>query len=74
MQEARSKYSIDIEPENAASIDPVEGNLSSEGTVVLHFKRASPSSSIGRINCKVFLRKVSSTYQDTSFMYLCLIF
>nr|XP_027114870.1 protein SUPPRESSOR OF QUENCHING 1, chloroplastic-like isoform X1 [Coffea arabica] len=68
-KEARSKYSIDVEPENGAFIDPLEGNLSSEGSAVLHFKRASPLSSIGRINCKVYYCKEDEVclYQSLTF-------
>lgn len=53
MQEARSKFSVDVEPENAVVIDPSDGNLSPEGLASLHFKRMSPSASTGRISCKV---------------------
>lgn len=55
MQEARSKFSVDVEPENVVIIDPLDGNLSPEGSAVLHFRRMSPSASIGRISCKVRL-------------------
>ncbi|KAL8155577.1 hypothetical protein AgCh_000823 [Apium graveolens] len=51
-KEARSKYTVDIEPEDAATIDPSEGNLSSEGTALLHYNRSSSSAFIGKINCK----------------------
>lgn len=61
MQEARSKFSVDTEPENAVTIEPMDGYLSPEGSATLHFKRASSSASMGRINCKVtsFLVKVT---------------
>ncbi|KAH9689718.1 protein SUPPRESSOR OF QUENCHING 1 [Citrus sinensis] len=56
-KEARSKFSVDVEPENAVIIDPLDGNLSPEGSAVLHFRRMSPSASTGRISCKVYYCK-----------------
>ncbi|KAH9755570.1 protein SUPPRESSOR OF QUENCHING 1 [Citrus sinensis] len=56
-KEARSKFSVDVEPENAVIIDPLDGNLSPEGSAVLHFRRMSPSVSTGRISCKVYYCK-----------------
>lgn len=56
-KEARSKFSVDVEPENVVIIDPLDGNLSPEGSAVLHFRRMSPSASIGRISCKVYYCK-----------------
>lgn len=55
LQEARSKFSVETEPENAVLIDPSEGYLSSGGTASIHFKRSDASPSMGRINCKVCL-------------------
>lgn len=55
MQEARSKFSVETEPEEAVVIDPLDGYLSPEGSAVVHFRRTSPSASMGRINCKVWL-------------------
>lgn len=55
MQEAQSKYSIEIEPENAVIIQPLEGNLSLDGAAELRFKRSSSAPSTGRIYCKVIL-------------------
>ncbi|KAI8531714.1 hypothetical protein RHMOL_Rhmol11G0156800 [Rhododendron molle] len=52
-KEARSKFSVEIEPENQVVINPVDGYLSPEGFASLHFRRSSPSASMGRINCKV---------------------
>ncbi|CAI9103559.1 OLC1v1002070C1 [Oldenlandia corymbosa var. corymbosa] len=68
-KEAVSKYSVDTEPEDTASIDPLEGNLSPEGSAVIHFKRASPSSFRGRINCKVYYCKEDEVclYQSLNF-------
>lgn len=54
-QEARSKFSVESEPENSVIIDPSDGYLSPEGSAILHFRRSSPSASLGRINCKVCL-------------------
>ncbi|KAJ0037396.1 hypothetical protein Pint_22650 [Pistacia integerrima] len=51
-KEARSKFSFDVEPENSVAVDPLDGNLSPEGSAVLHFRRLSPSASTGRISCK----------------------
>ncbi|KAM7478487.1 hypothetical protein LguiA_026700 [Lonicera macranthoides] len=51
-KEAQSKFSVEIEPENAATVDPLDGNLSPEGTAVLHFKRSSTSAFMGKIYCK----------------------
>ncbi|GAB4835670.1 Protein SUPPRESSOR OF QUENCHING 1, chloroplastic [Ancistrocladus abbreviatus] len=56
-KEAQSKFSVETEPENAVFIEPLDGNLSPEGSAVLHFKRSSPSASLGRINCKVYYCK-----------------
>lgn len=53
MQEARSKFSVETEPETAVLVDPSDGYLSPEGSAILHFRRPSPSASVGRINCKV---------------------
>ena len=55
MQEARSKFSVDVEPENAVIIDPLDGNFSPEGSAAFHFRRSSPSASTGRISCKVYI-------------------
>jgi len=46
---------VDIEPEDAVIIEPLDGFLSPEGSATLHFKRSSNSASMGRINCKVCL-------------------
>lgn len=64
MQEAQSKFSVEIEPENAVTVDPLDGNLSPEGTAVLHFRRSSPSAFKGEIYCKVYmlLKKSSLGY------------
>ncbi|XP_058189992.1 protein SUPPRESSOR OF QUENCHING 1, chloroplastic isoform X9 [Rhododendron vialii] len=68
-KEARSKFSVEIEPENQVVINPVDGYLSLEGFASLHFRRSSPSASMGRINCKVYYCKEDEVclYQSLSF-------
>ncbi|KAI4301696.1 hypothetical protein L6164_034947 [Bauhinia variegata] len=56
-KEARSKFSADTEPENAVSISPSDGFLDSEGSATLNFRRSSTSTSVGRINCKIYYCK-----------------
>ncbi|KAL0412898.1 UNVERIFIED_CONTAM: protein SUPPRESSOR OF QUENCHING 1, chloroplastic [Sesamum radiatum] len=56
-KEAQSKFSVEFEPENATSVDPVDGTISTEGSAVIQFKRSSPSSSKSRIYCKVYYCK-----------------
>uniref|UniRef100_A0A2N9EPZ1 Thioredoxin domain-containing protein n=1 Tax=Fagus sylvatica TaxID=28930 RepID=A0A2N9EPZ1_FAGSY len=68
-KEARSKFSVDIEPESSMVIDPLDGYLSPEGSAILHFKRSSSSSSMGRINCKVYYCK-----EDEVCLYQSLLF
>ncbi|GJR52652.1 protein suppressor of quenting 1, chloroplastic isoform X2 [Tanacetum coccineum] len=41
-----------IVEDDAAVVDPLDGSLSPDGTAVLHFKRSSPSATVGRVNCK----------------------
>ncbi|KAL5209961.1 hypothetical protein ABZP36_005584 [Zizania latifolia] len=68
-KEARSKFDVDIEPADAIEIEPVNGFLNSEGQASLNFKRMSPSSSTGRINCKVYYCKEDEVclYQSVAF-------
>ncbi|CAK9158048.1 unnamed protein product [Ilex paraguariensis] len=68
-KEATSKFSVEVEPENAALVDPLEGNLTPDGSAVLHFRRSSPSASMGRINCKVYYCKEDEVclYQSLTF-------
>ncbi|XP_020212147.1 protein SUPPRESSOR OF QUENCHING 1, chloroplastic isoform X2 [Cajanus cajan] len=68
-KEARSRFSVDIEPEDAVNIDPLDGSLSPEGSATLHFKRSSNSASMGRINCKVYYCK-----EDEVCLYQSLLF
>ncbi|XP_057778824.1 protein SUPPRESSOR OF QUENCHING 1, chloroplastic isoform X2 [Salvia miltiorrhiza] len=56
-KEAQSKFSVEVEPEDAAVVDPMDGNISPEGSAILHFKRSSPSPSKSRIFCKVYYCK-----------------
>lgn len=68
-KEARSKYSIEIEPEDAVVVDPLDGNLNSDGSALLHFKRSSSLASMGRILCKVYYCKEDEVclYQSLAF-------
>ncbi|KAL2536920.1 haloacid dehalogenase-like hydrolase family protein [Forsythia ovata] len=68
-KEARSKYIVEVEPENAAVLNPMEGNISLEGSAVVQFKRSSPSSSMSRIYCKVYYCKEDEVclYQSLTF-------
>ena len=68
-KEARSKFSVDIEPEDAVNIEPLDGFISPEGSATLHFKRSSNSASMGRINCKVYYCK-----EDEVCLYQSLLF
>ncbi|KAH6762487.1 haloacid dehalogenase-like hydrolase family protein [Perilla frutescens var. hirtella] len=56
-KEAQSKFSVEVEPENAALINPMDGNISPDGSAVVQFKRSSPSPSKSRIYCKVYYCK-----------------
>ncbi|OVA13591.1 NHL repeat [Macleaya cordata] len=68
-KEARSKFNVELEPENAVVIEPSDGNLSPEGSASLHFRRSSTSPSLGRINCKVYYCKEDEVclYQSVAF-------
>ncbi|XP_058738486.1 protein SUPPRESSOR OF QUENCHING 1, chloroplastic-like [Vicia villosa] len=68
-KEARSRFSVDIEPEDAVNINPLDGLLSPEGSAVLHFKRSSNSASMGRISCKIYYCK-----EDEVCLYKSLLF
>ncbi|KAG6646760.1 hypothetical protein CIPAW_07G030400 [Carya illinoinensis] len=68
-KEARSKFSVESEPENTIVIDPLDGYLNPEGSAILHFRRTSPSASMGRINCKVYYCK-----EDEVCLYQSLLF
>ncbi|XP_024977905.1 protein SUPPRESSOR OF QUENCHING 1, chloroplastic [Cynara cardunculus var. scolymus] len=67
--EARSKFSVEIEPEDAAVVDPLDGNLSPDGTAILHFRRSAPSATLSRVNCKVYYCK-----EDEVCLYQSLVF
>ncbi|CAN6313015.1 unnamed protein product [Urochloa humidicola] len=68
-KEARSKFDVETEPANAIEIEPANGFLNSEGLASLKFKRISSSSSMGRINCKVYYCKEDEVclYQSVAF-------
>ncbi|KAJ8572787.1 hypothetical protein K7X08_009298 [Anisodus acutangulus] len=68
-KEAESKFSIDFDPDNATEADSLEGNLSLEGSAVVHFRRSSASSSTGRVYCKVYYCKEDEVclYQSLTF-------
>ncbi|WVZ56717.1 LOW QUALITY PROTEIN: hypothetical protein U9M48_007207, partial [Paspalum notatum var. saurae] len=68
-KEARSKFDVETEPANAIEIEPANGFLNSEGLASLKFKRLSSSSSVGRINCKVYYCKEDDVclYQSVAF-------
>ncbi|KAK9147080.1 hypothetical protein Sjap_006983 [Stephania japonica] len=68
-KEARSKFNVEIEPENALIIEPLDGNLNPEGLASVHFKRSSSSPAKGRIICKVYYCKEDEVclYQSVSF-------
>lgn len=67
-KEARSRFIVDIEPEDAVNIEPQDGFLD-EGSAALHFKRSSTSASVGRINCKIYYCKEDEVclYQSLQF-------
>ncbi|XP_070024129.1 protein SUPPRESSOR OF QUENCHING 1, chloroplastic-like isoform X2 [Nicotiana tabacum] len=68
-KEAQSKFSIDFDPDAAAVVDSLEGNLSQEGSAVVHFRRSSASTSTGRVYCKVYYCKEDEVclYQSLTF-------
>ncbi|XP_015055000.1 protein SUPPRESSOR OF QUENCHING 1, chloroplastic isoform X2 [Solanum pennellii] len=68
-KEAKSKFSIDFEPDNAAEVDSLEGNLSPEGSAVVHFRRSFASPTTGRVYCKVYYCKEDEVclYQPLTF-------
>ncbi|CAH2068744.1 unnamed protein product [Thlaspi arvense] len=67
-KEARSKFNVETEPENQVSIDPVDGYLSPEGTTTLHFRRLTPSASVGELIARLhFLEDEVCLYQSVAF-------
>ena len=60
---------MDIEPEDAVNIEPLDGFLSPEGSATLHFKRSSNSASVGRINCKVCLIVELGSWLDSEILW-----
>lgn len=55
LQEAQSKFEVEIDPTDAINIEPLNGIINLEGSASLHFTRTSSSPVTGRINCKVSL-------------------
>lgn len=55
MQEAQSKFEVDVEPDGSVSIEPMNGIIGNDGRAKLRFSRSSNDSSSGsvRISCKV---------------------
>lgn len=68
-KEARSKFNVETQPDDAVVIEPLDGTLSPEGSATLHFTRSTPSGSLGRINCKVYYCKEDEVclYQSLAF-------
>ncbi|KAG6466780.1 hypothetical protein ZIOFF_075413 [Zingiber officinale] len=68
-KEARSKFDVETDPTNAINIEPVNGNLSPEGSASLKFRRNSPSAVMGRIYCKIYYCKEDEVclYQSVAF-------
>ncbi|CAA7055136.1 unnamed protein product [Microthlaspi erraticum] len=68
-KEARSKFVVDVEPDNAVTVEPTEGNLGTDGSTLLHFKQSSTSASVGKISCKVYYCKEDEVclYQSVQF-------
>ncbi|KAI3858545.1 hypothetical protein MKX03_005593 [Papaver bracteatum] len=68
-KEARSKFIVELEPENSVVIEPLDGTLSPDGSASLHFKRLSASPAVGRIYCKVYYCKEDEVclYQSVTF-------
>ncbi|KAI3918261.1 hypothetical protein MKX01_041581 [Papaver californicum] len=68
-KEARSKFTVELEPENSMVFEPLDGTLSPDGSASLHFKRPSTSPAMGRIFCKVYYCKEDEVclYQSVAF-------
>uniref|UniRef100_M4EGL8 Thioredoxin domain-containing protein n=1 Tax=Brassica campestris TaxID=3711 RepID=M4EGL8_BRACM len=68
-KEARSKFVVDVEPEDAVTVEPLEGILGPEGSTVLHYRQSSTSASVGKISCKVYYCKEDEVclYQSVQF-------
>ncbi|XP_073123424.1 protein SUPPRESSOR OF QUENCHING 1, chloroplastic-like isoform X2 [Henckelia pumila] len=56
-KEAQSKFTVEPEPENAISVNPLDGNINREGFAIVEFKRSSPLPSKSKIYCKVYYCK-----------------
>ncbi|KAJ0231573.1 Protein SUPPRESSOR OF QUENCHING 1, partial [Hirschfeldia incana] len=68
-KEARSKFVVDVEPEDAVTVEPLEGIVGPEGSTVLHYRQSSTSASVGKISCKVYYCKEDEVclYQSVQF-------
>ncbi|CAN8241331.1 unnamed protein product [Cochlearia groenlandica] len=68
-KEARSKFVVDVEPENAVTVDPMEGNIGPEGSTTLRFSQSSVSASVAKISFKVYYCKEDEVclYQSVQF-------
>ncbi|KFK22541.1 hypothetical protein AALP_AAs68488U000300 [Arabis alpina] len=67
--EARSKFVVDVEPENAITVEPMEGNLGPDGSTILRYRQSSTLASVGKISCKVYYCKEDEVclYQSVQF-------
>ncbi|CAN0914071.1 Protein SUPPRESSOR OF QUENCHING 1, chloroplastic [Linum grandiflorum] len=68
-KEARSKFTVDAEPEDALSTDPSDGYLSAQGTAIIHYKRSAASAATGKIACKVYYCKEDEVCLYQSLMF-----
>ncbi|KAL3638204.1 Protein SUPPRESSOR OF QUENCHING 1, chloroplastic [Castilleja foliolosa] len=68
-KEAQSKFTTELEPDDAAMVYPMDGNISPEGSAIVSFKRSSSSSFKCRIYCKVYYCKEDEVclYQPLTF-------
>ncbi|CAH9080213.1 unnamed protein product [Cuscuta epithymum] len=68
-KEAQSKFCIDMEPEDAAQIYPMDGSLNTEGSALIQVSRSLASPSTARIHCKVYYCKEDEVclYQSLTF-------
>jgi hypothetical protein len=61
LQEAQSKYEVELETDSGISLDPVTGTIGPDGTATIHFKRDANATSQGatRVSCKVWHKVLS---------------
>lgn len=62
MQEAQSKYEIELEADSGIVLEPATGTIGSDGKANIHFKRDpnSESKATTRVSCKV--QDLNSTF------------